>query len=72
MCSLGDDRTLQQYVDVISLTYEWTQMESQAQSVCVTCCYVTHTVWTTGNWAVLAATSCSLILLWFKHMQGGR
>lgn len=71
VCSVGDDRAEQQYGTVISLTYEWTQMESQAQSVCdllLYDSYSVHIVQTTGR-AVLATTSCSLILLWFKYIR---
>lgn len=54
ICSLGAGGARQQYVPVISLTYEWTQMESRAQSVSVTCCCMTHAVCIqyTGNWSL--------------------
>lgn len=71
VCSLG----IEQYVLVLSLTYEWTQMERKAQSVWVICCCLTHTVCIqfrqlvpVGR-TVLAMTWCSLMLLLFKYIR---
>lgn len=76
ICSLGDDRADQQYVAVISLI-TWMDSDGEQSTICL--CdlllydsYSMHTVWTTGRWAVLATTSCSLILLWFKYRRSDK